>query len=149
MRLGRVKLFVATPCRPQQLARGSPPAATLEALRRANLEKSLKGTRQAQRVSKSILDSYFSKTGFVDSLQVSYGQQLAGRHTFEASSKQFSFVADGAGANENGIYFCLQFILSAEALHKERMAFDSIIEPWRCVVKAQYVRCVCIHSSPT
>lgn len=42
--------------------------------------------------------------------------------------------------DQKGFSFGISLILSAEALHKERIALESVLEPWLCTLKIRYVR---------
>ncbi|KAL8453320.1 hypothetical protein Emag_001930 [Eimeria magna] len=54
-------------------------------------------------------------------------------------SEQQNFQVD---ISENLLSFHLRFILTAEALHRARMAIESVLEPWSCAVNIKYAAAI-------
>lgn len=64
---------------------------------------------------------------------------LASQNTMDSPQILHEGESGPEKLKENKLCFGIQLVMSAEALHKARMALESIVEPWACVLKAKFV----------
>lgn len=135
-----------THCRPSHALANGYPVPILEALRNGGVERLSKTMRQNQTLSGYNLGPYVSEDGTTGTLQRPSGKkqvEVVVPNRTVAMSMSSRGAAEDSDMKENELHFGLQFTLSAEALHKERMALESVVEPWGCVVNVRYVSCLC------
>ncbi|OEH76375.1 hypothetical protein cyc_02576 [Cyclospora cayetanensis] len=117
------------------------PVMKLESPHYGNAASSFKTPQQSHRGTKYKMESFLNETVTKGTPHQAHartsGGVLAATHTV-CMPAHFTEASSSTGVEETSAYLEIRFMISADALHKQRAALESAVEPWSCRINIRY-----------